>query len=462
MTILVDVSSLRDTVSGAVLTSEDDGYDEARKLWNAEFDRRPDLIARCLDTADVAAAVRFARAEDLEISVRGGAHNGAGTGIGDGGITIDVSAINKVTVDPEKRRALVGGGALLQDLDAATQEHGLAVPAGEISHTGVGGLTLGGGMGWLTRQHGLSLDNVRSAEIVLADGQVVRTSADEHPDLFWAIRGGGGNFGVVTEFEFQLHPVGPIIHFGMFFFAMDRATETLRFARETIAALPPEVSFQVVAMNAPPAPFVPTEHHFVPGIVLMLIGFGSADQHAEAAATLRDGLTPTFEMVSPMPYTALQSLFDDATAWGQYSYEKASYVPELTDELIDVLVRELPKKTSVQSLLQLYVLSGAYCDVEDEATAFSGGRSARLGVFVIALAGDADSLAPEKIWAQELHDAVQPFALSRGMYVNSLAVDEADRVRESYGEKYPRLAAIKKVYDPQNVFHRNSNILPAG
>jgi hypothetical protein len=263
------IRELRATMSGPVIAPGDPDFDDRRRVWNADIDRRPAVIVRCASAADVATAIGFAREHQLEIAVRGGAHDTAGAATCDGGMMLDLSLLNDVRVDPRARRAHVGGGALLSDLDAATLTHGLAVPAGLISHTGVGELTLGGGMGWLTRKFGLSIDNLVSAEVVTADGRVLRASADDNPALFWAIRGGGGNFGVVTSFEFQLHEVDPTVQFGLFFWGLDQGPEALRLAREIVAALPPDVNAVIGAVNAPPAPFVPEQHHFQPGYVLL-------------------------------------------------------------------------------------------------------------------------------------------------------------------------------------------------
>ena len=290
------IGDLRAVMEGPVITPGDPGYDDGRRVWNGGIDRRPAVIARCASAADVAAAIGYAREHGLEVAVRGGAHIPAGTAVCDDGLMIDLSLLNDVAVDPDARRARVGGGALLADLDAATQAHGLAVPAGLVSHTGVGGLTLGGGMGWLTRKYGLSIDNLISAEVVTADGRVLRARPDEHPDLFWAIRGGGGNFGVVTAFEFALHEVDPRCSSGCSSGRWTRAGDALRLAREITAAMPPDINAVIGALNAPPAPFVPEQHHFAPGYVLLLAGFGPGPEHAagrsdpaEPAAAVRPG-----------------------------------------------------------------------------------------------------------------------------------------------------------------------------
>ena len=296
-------------MEGSVITPADPGFDDGRRVWNAGIDRRPAVIARCASAADVVAATGYAREHGLEVAVRGGAHNPAGTAVCDDGLMIDLSLMNTVEVDPLSRRARVGGGALLADVDAATLAHGLAVPAGLVSHTGVGGLTLGGGMGWLTRKFGLSIDNLVSAEVVTADGRVLRASADEHPGLFWAIRGGGGNFGVVTSFEFALYEVDPMVQLGLFFWPLDQGAQAMRLAREITReitrAMPPEINAVVGALNAPPAPFVPEQHHFAPGYALVLTGFGSGPEHAELVTQIRDRLPPLFDLVTPMPYVEL-------------------------------------------------------------------------------------------------------------------------------------------------------------
>jgi FAD/FMN-containing dehydrogenase len=461
--VISRAEDLRTALSGTVVTPGDPGYDEARRVWNADIDRRPAVIAYCASTADVATAVSFARDASLEISVRSGAHSTSGTSVGDAGIVIDLSRMNDVEVDPETRRATVAGGALLRDLDAAAQIHGLAVPAGEIGHTGVAGLTLGGGMGWLTRQHGLSVDNLVSARVVLADGRTVRAAQDENADLFWALRGGGGNFGIVTSFEFALHEVGPQVELALLFYGMEHAADALRVARETIPDLPPDVSFQVVALPAPPAPFVPEEFHFRVGFALVAVGFGSEESHRGVVDRVRSALPPLFEMVTPMPYTALQQMFDEAYAWGVYAYEKSLYLDDFTDEAIQVIVERVAGMASPMSAVHFYVLTGAFCTADDASTAFSGGRSPRLCVFIIGLTPDATGGAVERAWVRGFFDALAPHALGRGRgaYVNGLGGDDTHRIPDAYGAKYARLSRIKAEYDPQNLFHRNSNILPA-
>ncbi|MGH9002993.1 MAG: FAD-binding oxidoreductase, partial [Acidimicrobiia bacterium] len=401
-------------MKGSVIGGEDPGYDDARRVWNAAIDRHPTVIARCESPGDVAAALAFAREQDLEVAVRGGAHSVAGASSLDDGMVIDVSPINQVTVDPAAKRVRVGGGALLGDLDAATQAHGLAVPAGVVSHTGVAGLTLGGGMGWLTRMAGLSIDNLVSAEVVTADGRVLRADEHENPDLFWAIRGGGGNFGVVTEFEFRLHEVGPMVQFGLLFWGLDDGPAALRLAREVIPMLPRDLNVIVGGVNAPPAPFVPEQHQHQLGIALFVVGFGPAEQHAEALAGLRQALPPLFEVVDSMPYVALQQFIDDANAWGFHGYDKGSYLGDLSDEAIGVVMEHLPHKSSPMSVLLFYRLDEAYTEMGEDDTAFSGGRSPRYAVFIVAVCPTPELLVAERAWVRSFWDALSPLGIGVG------------------------------------------------
>jgi FAD/FMN-containing dehydrogenase len=457
------IEELRAALVGDVLVVGDDGYDDARRVWNADVDRRPAIIARCRSAADVSAAVRHAVEQGLELAVRGGAHSISGMSVVDDGLMIDLSLLNAVTVDPGARRAGSGGGALLGDLIGAAQEHGLALPVGAISHTGVGGLTLGGGMGWLTRQHGLTIDNLLGAEVVLADGRVVRASAEEHPDLFWALRGGGGNFGVVTEFEFALHPVGPMIEFGMVFWGLDQGAEALRAARDVVGSLPDGVNVVFAALNAPPEPFVPEQYQLQPGYAAVVAGFHGEREFRGVLERFRAAVPPLWEAATPMPYVALQQMLDEPNAWGQYYYDKGFYLEDLTDGVIDAFLEHVPRKSSPQSVVLLYRLDGAYCDVSDDATSFSGGRSPRYSVFAIANAPVPELLEADRPWVRALHDALVRHSPVGDTYVNALAGNEGEaRVRAAYGrEKYERLARIKREYDPGNVFRRNANVLPA-
>lgn len=453
----------RSLPTDAVIQPGDDLYDAARKVWNADIDRRPAVIVRCSTAGEVVAALAWGREEGLEIAVRGGAHSVSGASSVDGGMVIDLSLMRNVRVDPEARRARAGGGALHADLDAACQEHGLAVPAGVVSHTGVGGLTLGGGMGWLTRRAGLTIDNLVSAEVVLADGRVVRASADEFPDLFWALRGGGGNFGIVTEFEFKLHEVGPLVDFGLFFWPADQGTEVLRLARDLVPNLPRDLNMVLGVLDAPPAPFVPEEFRFRPGYALLLTGFGPLGQHDEWASHIRKSIPPLFETVGPTPYLKVQQLLDESTAWGRFHYEKTTYLAELSDEAIQVITEHAARRASPLTKVLIYLLDEAYTETGENDTAFGGARTPRYSVFILAASADKQSLSADHAWTRTFWDALQPAAKGAGGYLNITNEYDADSLRASYGaDKLARLTRIKSEYDPSNVFRHNVNIKPTG
>jgi FAD/FMN-containing dehydrogenase len=448
---------------GDVIGPDDPAYDDSRRVWNASIDRRPLMVARCVDETDVQAVVRFARDHRLELTVRGGAHSMSGACIVDDGIMVDLSRMNQVTVDPQARRAKAGGGALLGDVDAATQAHGLAVPAGLVSHTGVGGLTLGGGMGWLTRKFGLTIDNLVAARVVTADGDLRVADTDENPDLFWAVRGGAGNFGVVTEFEFALHEAGPLVQFGFLFWGLDQGPAALRHAREIIDTLPDDVNVIVGGLNAPPAPFVPEEHRLQPGYAMIVVGFGSPEEHAAVLEHARAAVAPAVDFATPMPYVELQKMLDEANAWGLHAYDKGCYVEDLSDGVIDALIETFPKKQSPLSLVLFYRLDGAYSRVADDQTAFSGGRSPRFGVFIIGACPVPEMFSAERHWVRSMAEALRPYAARDGSYVNGTGeFDDLNPVRSAYGaEKFARLAQLKSAYDPDNLFHGSANIQPA-
>ncbi|MEV6325090.1 FAD-binding oxidoreductase [Nocardia sp. NPDC051787] len=457
-----DPETLRSAMDGPVFGPDDAGYDRARTIWNGDIDRHPAVIAQCVSPDDVAAALAFGRDNALEISVRGGGHSYSGTSVGEDGLMINLSAMKGVAVDPEAGQALVGGGATMADMDAATQSYGLAVTGGVISDTGVGGLTLGGGMGWLTRMAGLAIDNLVSAQVVLADGRIVRASETENPELFWALRGGGGNFGVVTEFEYRLHPVGPEVHLGLFFWAAAEGTDALRLIREFIPTLPRRSGALIAAaMSAPPAPFVPEHYHFVPGYALIVAGFGSAEEHAAAVAPIRDALAPLFEFITPIPYAGLQQMLDTAAPRGMHGYEKALDLDDFSNEVIAVLTENAGQKTSPLSFMPIFPLNGAFSTVGEDDTAFGGARTAHYGCNITAMTPDAETLTLDRAWVRTTWEALRPLASNPAGYVNFMADADYDRVRESYGStKYAKLARIKADYDPGNVFHRNANIKP--
>jgi FAD/FMN-containing dehydrogenase len=448
---------------GEALTASHVDYDRSRSVWNGAIDRRPALIAQCTHAAHVAEAIAFARRNGLEIAVRGGGHNYAGHAVCDGGMMVHLGAMNRVEVDPSTRRAKCGGGATWGDFDAATQAHGLATTGGFISHTGVAGLALGGGIGWLSKKAGLTSDNLVAAEVVLADSRVVRASASEHPDLFWALKGGGGNFGVVTSFEFALHPVGPMVNLGLLFWGLDRGSDALALSRDVIPSLPDDATgFIAIALSAPPAPFVPAEHHGRPGHALLVVGLGSPQEHAALIAPVRKKLPPLFELVTPIPYVALQQMFNDSAAWGTLGYEKSMFLDGLSDGAIAVIAQHAPGKQSPVSFCPTFALDGAFRAHADDDSAFGGSRAARYLFNVAGHAATRDGYEHERAWVRGFWDAMQPFASNAGGYVNFMTDPDEGRVRAAYGpRKFAKLAQIKAQYDPDNVFRRNANIAPA-
>ncbi len=457
-----EVRGFRSSFSGQVIGPGDVDYDGARRIWNGAIDRHPGLIARCSAPDQVAAAIGFAREKDLEIAVRGGGHSFAGFSVTEGGLMVDLSGMRQVTVDPGAHRVMAAGGATWGDLDSATQAHGLAVTGGFISHTGIGGLTLGGGIGHLTRVAGLSADNLVAAQVVTADGRTLRAGPDEHAELFWALRGGGGNFGVVTSFEYRLHEIGPIVNLGLFFWPADRGQEALRFSREYLRTVPERTGPFLAALSLPPAPFVPQKLHWMPGYALIVIGFDTPEEHERAIRPIREA-APLFEFVTPMPYTQLQQAFDEGNPWGTLGYEKALYLDEMSDGVIDIVVDHAHRRQSPLSFVPIFVLGGAYRQVADGETAFGGSRAACFSVNIAAVCPSPDLLEADRGWVRSFWDALLPHASQgAGSYVNFMAEYDEGRVRAAYGPaKYDRLARIKADYDPDNVFHLNPNIKPA-
>jgi FAD/FMN-containing dehydrogenase len=434
-------------LSGTVIRRGDPTYDQARRLWNGMIDRSPAIIARCASVADVVAAVNFAREEKLVLAVRGGGHNAAGLGSCDDGLVIDLSGMRGVTVDAAKRVAKVQGGALWRDVDAATHAHGLATPGGVISTTGVGGLTLGGGLGWLMRQFGLACDNVLGVEIVTADGQVRRASATENPDLFWGIRGGGGNFGVVTSFEFRLHPVRTV-YGGMLVYPGPRAPEILRHYRDIASSAPDELALFAGLMTSPDG---------MP-ITAILAGYNGPVNKAEAALKPLRDLGPVADQVSEMPYPALQSMLDEGFPSGLNVYWRSDFLKSLPDDAIDTLVDRFKAITSPLSALLIEQFGGAVTRVGADETAFAQ-RDALFNLAVITRWTDPATASTHIDWARQTSDAMRPYT-SGGVYVNYLGSEGADRVRAAYGAKYDKLVALKQKYDPTNLFKVNQNIQP--
>jgi FAD/FMN-containing dehydrogenase len=447
---------------GDVITPGHRDYEEARAVWNGTVDRRPGLIARCTGTADVAAAVSFARDRGLEIAVRGGGHNVAGTAVCDDGIVIDLSAMRAVSVDPVARTALVQGGALWGDVDHETQLHGLATTGGIVGHTGVGGLSLGGGIGWLMRKHGLTIDNLVEAEVVTADGEIIKASADDHPDLFWALRGGGGNFGVVSSFRFALHPVGPTVMAGPVFWAAEDTVDVLRFYRELTAAAPDELGTVVRLGTIPPLPVIDESLHLRPAVAVASCYAGPVDDGERAVRSLRRFGRPLVDLVGPTRYIDHQRGLDDTVPHGWHYYWKGANLAALSDEVIDTVAEHSYRATSPLSYTAVFHAGGAVARVPREATAYSGRDAAHpMVIDAVWLPEQDDALrATETSWARSFFDALHPHRA--GVYVNFLDADDVrDRVHEAYGDDtYRRLAEVKATYDPGNVFRNNKNIRP--
>jgi FAD/FMN-containing dehydrogenase len=453
-----DVAAFTAQISGGVLGADDSAYEDARKVWNATVDRRPALIARCLSDSDVQAAVRFAAAHRMLVSIRGGGHHIAGNAVADGGLMIDMSGMRAVVVDPERRTARVGAGALLADLDRASQAHGLAVPLGINSTTGVAGLTLGGGFGWLTRRLGMTIDNLLAAKIVTADGEVRRVSATTNPELFWAVRGGGGNFGVATSFEFQLHAVGPELHAGLVVYPFAQARQVLRAWRDFNAGAPDELSVWAVLRKAPPLPFLPASAHGTDVVVFPLVYSGAiADGQRAAAPVLAFG-EPIASAIGPTPYAGFQTAFDPLLTPGGRNYWKSNNFSALTDEALDVVIASAGDLPGPECEIFLAQLGGAMARVAPQDTAFIG----RDASYIMNVHGRwSDPRDDDKVrgWARRCFEAAAPHATGAG-YVNFLTEDEAERVAVSYGANHARLQAAKRRYDPANLFRMNLNIAP--
>src|SRR5579862_4604638 len=457
------IDAFRAAFGGHVVTEGEFEYDIDRAVWNGAIDRKPSVIARCATAAEVADAVRFARSTNLEIAVRGGGHNYAGHAVCDDGMMIHLGAMNRVSVDPIARRAVCGGGATWADFDAATQHYGLSTPGGFISHTGIAGLALGGGIGWLTKQAGLTCDNLVAAEVVTADSRIVRASKDDHADLFWALSGGGGNFGIVTSFEFALHQVGPMVNIALFFWGLENGTGALRYSRDYIKTLPDNAAgFLSIAMSAPPAPFVPEQYRMRPGHALLVAGFASAEEHAAIVEPVRASVPPLFELITPIPYLALQQMFNDSATWGMLGYEKSLFLDELSDAAIATIDEHAPRKQSPLSFCPTFALTGAYHRRAEADTAFGGSRSASYVLNIAAHGPTRELFEADRNWVRSFWDAMRPHASGAGGYVNFMTEPDEDRVRAAYGAaKYVRLARIKAEYDPDNLFHLNANIKPA-
>jgi hypothetical protein len=451
--------SLAESIRGEVIGPEHPRYDEARTVYNGMIDRYPAAVVQCANAADVIAAVNFAREEGLLVAIRGGGHNGPGLGTCDGGLVIDLSPMNNVRIDPEARTARVGGGALLGDIDHAAQPFGLVLPTGILSTTGIGGLTLGGGLGHLTRKFGLTIDNLLEADVVLADGNLVTASADRHEDLFWAIRGGGGNFGVVTSFVFQLHPLDGVVA-GPTFWELDQAGAAMTWYRSFIGEAPEELNGFFAFMTVPPAPPFPEELHMKKVCGVFWCYAGDQQQDAERLlASVEDAGTPLLHDLQPMPYAALQSAFDGLYPPGLNWYWKADFFKELPDKAIAQHVEHGSQLPTMHSTMHLYPIDGATHRVSSDETAFNH-REARWAEVIVGVDPD-DAMTDDIIsWARAYWEALHPFSAG-GAYVNMMMEEGQDRVRASYGDNYARLVEVKRRYDPENFFRVNQNIDPA-
>jgi FAD binding domain/Berberine and berberine like len=459
MSLLLPSSPAVHRFTGTLIGPDDDGYDEARRVYNGMIDRYPALIARCESVADVSAAVVHARRYGMEIAVRGGSHSAPGFGTSDGGLVIDLGPLKGIHVDPARRIAWVQPGVVWGQFDAATQEHGLAVTGGRVSSTGVSGFTIGSGSGWLERKMGLAPDNLRAARVVTADGRVVKASETENPDLFWAIRGGGGNFGIVVEFEFALRPVGPIVLGGMLLWPRERAGEVMRTYRDLMAEAPDALCGGLALMTAPPAPMVPAELQGRPAVGVIVVYAGDPERGAEHIAPLR-ALAPAVDSVQPMPYVAVQSMMDDDHPDALRNYYRSGFVDELTDAAIDTILAGAAGAPSTLSAILLQPLGGAFGRVGDMDTAL-GHRDAQWAFQVLAQWLEPERDTTNRNWVRALTDALSPWSRPAG-FPNFISEAGDASVVVAYGaERYARLVEVKDRWDPENVFQLNHNIRPS-
>jgi FAD/FMN-containing dehydrogenase len=452
------IEKLQRKVKGKIVLPGDPNYDEVREIWNAMIDRRPAVIVQCAENDDVPPVIAFARENGLDLSIRGAGHNIAGNALCDNGVMIDFSTMKNVRVDAKKRRAYVEPGATLADFDEAVQAQGLATPVGINSTTGISGLTLGGGFGWLTRKYGMTIDNLFSADVITADGKKIRASENENADMFWAIRGGGGNFGVVTQYEFKLHPVGPEILAGLLVFPFEQAKQVLTQYREFVESAPEELSVWVVLRQAPPLPFLPDDVHGKEVVVLAIFYAGDVAQGKKLIEPLRSFGDPHGEHIGVQPYIEWQKAFDPLLTPGARNYWKSHNFTDLSDGALDSMIEFAGKLPSPQCEIFIGLIAGAANRVPADAMAYAH-RDAK---FVLNVHGRWDVAADDErciAWARAFFEASKPYA-SAGAYVNFMTEDESDRVAAAYGANYARLVQIKKQYDPENVFHLNQNIKP--
>lgn len=451
------IDEFKSTIRGELVRPGDANYDQARSIWNAMIDRRPALILRCAGVADVRRGVAFARDNGLPLAIRGGGHNIAGSALCDDGIVLDLSAMKSVRIDPAAKRAYVEPGATLHDFDHEAQAFGLATPLGINSTTGVAGLTLGGGFGWLSRKYGMSIDNLVSADIVTADGELLHVSAESHEDLFWAIRGGGGNFGVVTLFEFDLHAVGPLVYGGLVVLPLDQAKDALMKYRAD--ERPDELAVWAVARLAPPLPFLPPEVHGKPVLVFAMCYCGPTDNGPLAVESVRGYGTPLGEHLGPMPYEMWQQAFDPLLTPGARNYWKSHNFSRIDDGLIDEVLKAIADLPSPQCEIFFGQIGAATERVPADATAYPA-RDTRYAMNVHGRWDDAGDDERCISWSRAFFDAAAPYSLG-SVYVNFMTQEEGARIADAYGPNYARLIAVKSRYDPQNLFRHNQNIRPA-
>jgi FAD/FMN-containing dehydrogenase len=454
------VQELESVFRGELIRSGDENYDAARRVWNGMIDRRPALIARCTGVADVVSAVNFARDHDLLVAVRGGGHSVAGNGVCDDGIVVDLSGMKGVHVDAAAQTARVQPGVTWGLFDREAQAFGLATTGGLVSTTGIAGLTLGGGLGWLARKHGTTCDNLLAADVVTADGDVVGASTDGNEDLLWGLRGGGGNFGVVTSFEYRLHEVGPTVLAGAVFHRGEDAPDALRFYRDYVATAPDELTVIAALLTAPPAPFLPEEAHGRLAAALAVCYAGDLDEGERVLAPLRSFGKPLADVIAPMPYVALQGMFDESHLPGRSNYWKSNYVDEISDAAIETVVEHTAGMPSPLSNLYFEHLGGAISAAGDEDTAF-GHRGAGFDFTILSIWTDPAETETHVSWARDFWSAMRPHS-TEAVYVNNLGEEGADRVREAYAPAtYERLVALKDRYDPANRFRFNQNVKPS-
>lgn len=459
MSQVVDTALDATAFRGQIIAPQDAGYDLHRKIWNGSIDRRPALIVRCAGVADVIAALRSARANGFPVAVRSGGHSFPGLSIADDALVIDLSLMKGVRVDPEQRTVRAQAGVLLGELDRETQAFGLAVPSGIVTHTGMAGLTLGGGIGWIMRKYGLSIDQLISVDLVTATGEFVRASAKENADLFWGVRGGGGNFGIVTEFEFRCVPLGTHVLGGPVFWPMTQSAEVLRFYRDWVADAPDELMTIIVHRKAPPLPFVPAVLHGVPVIMILCCWIGDVDEGEKVLRPLRAFGSPVADAIQYKPYLAHQAMLDPSFVPGRWYYFKSCDVAELSDDIIDITAERSSRISSPLTSFPIWQMGGSVARAADDTTAFSG-RSAGFTYNIGACTETGDGFEEERQWVRDFWSALEPW--HQGVYVNFLGDEGDERVRQAYApEKYARLQVVKRQYDPENFFRLNQNIPPA-